>query len=200
MDAAILAGGQARRLAGRNKSALLVGGVSILQQQLSVLRSVAERVVIVGARHPGIDVPGLEIEAVPDLVPGGGALGGLYTALTAARSPHVLVLACDLPFVSRAFLRHLATLPGPAHDAIVPRSPDGWQPLCAVYRRALAGRFGERIAAGRLKIADALADVRVREVGPDEIASVEPDERLFLNVNTPGDLAQAIRLLHKTSR
>lgn len=200
MDAAILAGGQARRLAGRDKSALHVGGVSILQRQLSALRSVAERVVIVGARHPGIEVPGLEIEAVPDLVPGGGALGGLYTALTAARGPHVLVLACDLPFVSRAFLRHLAALPGPAHDAVVPRSPDGWQPLCAVYRRELAARFGERIAAGRLKIADALADVRVREVGPGEIVSVEPDERLFLNVNTPGDLARAIRLLHKTSR
>jgi molybdopterin-guanine dinucleotide biosynthesis protein A len=200
VDAAILAGGQARRFAGRDKSALHVGGLTILQRQISALREVAGRIVLVGADAPGEQVPGLEIEAVPDLIPGSGALGGLYTALSAARSPHVLVLACDLPFVSRAFLRHLAALPGPAHDAVVPRSPDGWQPLCAIYRRELAAGFAGRIASGRLKIADALAELRVREVGPAETASVEPDERLFLNVNTPDDLARAIRLLHKTSR
>ena len=200
MDAAILAGGQARRFSGRDKSALRVGRLTILQRQLSVLREVAERVVMVGVESPRLQVPGLEIVATPDLVPGGGALGGLYTALSAARSPHVLVLACDLPFVSRAFVGHLAALPGPAHDAVVPRSRDGWQPLCAIYRRDLAARFGERIASGRLKVTDALAGLRVREVGPAEIASVEPDERLFLNVNTPEDLAHAIRLLHKTSR
>ncbi|HOC18594.1 MAG TPA: molybdenum cofactor guanylyltransferase [Vicinamibacterales bacterium] len=200
MDAAILAGGQARRLAGRDKSALLVGGLTILQRQLSVLHGVAERVVLIGGRAPRDPAPGLAIEAVPDLVAGGGALGGLHTALSAARSPHVLVLACDLPFVSRAFLRYLAALTGPAYDAIVPRAPDGWQPLCAIYRRDLAAAFGERVASGRLKVVDALAELRVREVGPAEIASVEPDERLFLNVNTPEDLARAIELLHKKSR
>jgi molybdopterin-guanine dinucleotide biosynthesis protein A len=198
VDAAILAGGQARRFAGRDKRTLRVGGLSILQRQLAALREVAERVVLVGGDAPGTpEAAGLEV--VPDRVPGGGALGGLYTALSAARSPHVLVLACDLPFVSRAFLRHLAALPGPAHDAVVPRSRDGWQPLCAIYRRDVAPRLEERIASGRLKIADALASLRIREVGPAEIAAVEPDERLFLNVNTPHDLARAIRLLHKTS-
>lgn len=200
MDAAILTGGQSRRFSGRDKSALRVGGLTILQRQLSVLREVAGRVVMVGGSAPRFRGDGLELEVVPDLVPGGGALGGLYTALSAARSPHVLVLACDLPFVSRAFLGYLAALPGPEHDAVVPRSRDGWQPLCAIYRRDLAARFGERIASERLKVADALADLRVREVGPSEIASVDPDERLFLNVNTPEDLAHAIRLLHKTSR
>ena len=140
---------------------------------------------MVGALPPGVQVPGFDLEAVPDLVSGGGALGGLVHRAVGRRSPHVLVLACDLPFVSRVFLRHLAALPGPAHDAVVPRSHDGWQPLCAVYRRDLAAGFGERVASGRLKVADALAELRVREVGPAEIASVEPDERLFLNVNTP---------------
>ena len=200
MDAAILAGGQARRLAGRDKRALRIGGLTILQRQLSALSEVAGRVVMVGGGVLRPKPPGLEIDVVPDLIAGGGALGGVYSALVAARTPHVLVLACDLPFVSRAFLRHLAALPGPEHDAVVPRSRDGWQPLCAIYRRDLAAAFAKRIASGRLKVADALADARVREVGPAEIAAVEPDERLFLNVNTPGDLARAIRLLHKTSR
>ncbi|HSK11546.1 MAG TPA: molybdenum cofactor guanylyltransferase [Vicinamibacterales bacterium] len=199
MDAAILAGGQARRFGGHDKSALLLDGLSILDRQLSVLGEVADRVVVIGgAAGPRSRAAGLEV--ISDLVPGAGALGGLYTALSAARSPHALVLACDLPFVSRVFLRYLAALAGPAHDAVVPRSRDGLQPLCAVYDRRLAAVLGERIASGRLKVADALAGLRVREVGPAEIASVDPDEKLFLNVNAPADLDHAIRLLHNTPR
>lgn len=198
MNAAILAGGQARRFGGRDKSALMIGGLSILDRQVSVLREVADRVLLVAGDSDSLHGRGLEV--VADRVPHAGALGGIYTALSASHGEHVLVLACDLPFVSAVFLCHLAGLAGPGYDAVVPRSPDGLQPLCAVYARSLAPRIGERIAAGRLKIVDALEASRVREVGPAEIAAIDPDENLFLNVNAPDDLDRAIRLLHNSTR
>ena len=198
MNAAILAGGQARRFGGRDKSALRVGDLSILERQLSVLRDIADRVVLVAGDPQSLQDRGLEV--VADRVPHAGAIGGIYTALSAAHSPHVLVLACDLPFVSAVFLRYLAGLAGPDYDAVVPRSSDGLQPLCAVYARGLAPLIGERIASGHLKIADALSAIRTREVGPAEIAAIDPDEKLFLNVNEPGDLDRALRLLHNTTR
>src|SRR5882762_4393485 len=49
--AAILAGGQARRLGGRDKSALRVGAESILERQLAVLRALTPHILIVG-HHP----------------------------------------------------------------------------------------------------------------------------------------------------
>ena len=198
MNAAILAGGQARRFGGLDKSALVVGNSSILERQVSVLREVADRVLLVGGNHVSLEDRALEV--VPDRLPHAGALGGIYTALLASHTEHVIVLACDLPFVSANFLRHLAGLAGPGLDAVVPRSPDGLQPLCAVYSRSLAPRIGELIAAGRLKVAGALEAGRVREIDPAEIAAVEPDEKLFLNVNTPDDLERASRLLHNSTR
>jgi len=194
VDAAILAGGQARRFGGRDKSALRIGAASILDRQLSVLREAAGRVFVVTASRARFGRA--DIEVVEDLVPGAGAAGGLYTALQAGRSPFVLVLACDLPFVSAAFLRYLASLAGPGCDAVVPRSADGWQPLCAVYGRHVAADLRARIETGRLKLLDALASWRVREVGPPEIEAAGGGEHVFLNVNTPGDLERASELLH----
>ena len=40
--------------------------------------------------------------SIADAVAGAGPLGGLYTALLDARHDRVLVLACDMPFVTTA--------------------------------------------------------------------------------------------------
>ena len=197
MDAAILAGGRARRFGGRDKSALDVGRASIFDRQLAALRGLADRILVVTA-EPG-RFEGTGVETIADVVPGAGALGGLYTALTAARADHVLVLACDLPFVTAAFLGRLAALAGPDVDAVVPRSRDGWQPLCAVYATSLAPIVRRRIESGDLKITDWLPTLRTRKVGAEEIALVDPDGLLFFNVNSLADLDRANRLVARMS-
>ncbi len=50
-----------------------------------------------------------------------------------------------------------------------------------------------RTDAGALRIADALSDLQVCDIGPDEVAPFDPDGRLLTNVNTPGDYERARR-------
>ena len=186
--AAILAGGRATRFGGRDKGRLPIGGVSIIERQLSLLRPMVDALLIVAndpARFASLDVP-----VVPDLVPDAGALGGLYTAMCAAPTDRVLVVACDLPFLSASFLEHLMAV-GQDVDVAIPHSADGYQPLCATYTRSCAEPIRRRIDAGELKVTDFLADVRVRELGPDELARFDSDGRLFMNINTPEDYARA---------
>jgi molybdenum cofactor guanylyltransferase len=192
VDAAILAGGRARRLGGQDKRALRVGPTTILERQLAALDGLVDRVFVVGADPVagGGPLPAV----VADRLPNAGALGGLYTALCEAAGSHVLVVACDLPFVTTALLARLIGLADSTRDAVVPRSTDGLQPLCAVYARRLADEVRRRIESGRLKIQDLLGTIRVREVGPAEIATFDLEGRLFFNVNTPDDLAEAVRL------
>ena len=76
-------------------------------------------------------------------------------------------------------------------DIAIPRGADGYQPLCAHYGPACRGPLRRRLEQGALKVADLMADVRVREIGPEEIAPFDPDGLLLLNVNTAGDLARA---------
>jgi molybdenum cofactor guanylyltransferase len=198
VDAAILAGGRARRFGGADKSSLRVGAATILERQLAVLDGLADRVFLVAGESA--PVGGVRLHVVPDRLPNAGALGGIYTALCEAAGSHVLVVACDLPFLAAPLLARLMALADDQCDAVVPHTVDGVQPLCAVYARRLAEPVRRQIESGRLKIQDFLEAISVRELGPGEIAPFDPDGRLFLNVNTPDDLNRAVRLSARAGR
>jgi molybdopterin-guanine dinucleotide biosynthesis protein A len=192
LTAAILAGGRARRLGGRDKSALAVGSASILDRQLTVLRALTPHLLIVGG-NPSHGQTAVA-RVVPDRIPGAGALGGIYTALVEAPTEQVLVIACDMPFLTAPFLARLAALGatgGRVTDAVVPRDARGPHPLCASYARRVAEPLRRHLDAGRLRVLDALSDLAVRHMGPDELEPFDPDGRLLLNVNTPEDYARA---------
>jgi molybdopterin-guanine dinucleotide biosynthesis protein A len=201
-SAAILAGGRATRLGGRDKGGLVVGGRTILDRQLETLAPLVDDLIIVGReadvaqgvrprdRRPEEAAPRriLNARIVADSVPGCGPLGGLHTALTAMRSDVLLLVACDMPYVSTAFVEHLLSLAGEA-DAIVPRTDRGYHPLCAVYTRACLEPATAQLADRRLKMLELLNHVRVRVVPTEEIRRFGAPDHLLANVNTPADYA-----------
>ena len=189
--AAILAGGQARRLGGLDKRALTVGAHSILDRQLAALRSLTPHILIVAGETAG--TAAADTTVVTDRIAGAGALGGLYTALVAAPTEQVLVIACDMPFLTEPWLAYLADAGAadPAIDLVMPRDERGPQPLCASYHVRVAPALKARIDAGQLRVLDAIAPLAVRELGPAELAPFNASGRLLFNVNTPDDHTRA---------
>ena len=162
----------------------MVGTRPILERQLSLLRSLTSHILIVGSERSEVQSGGIPVAV--DRIPGAGSLGGLYTALMEAPTEQVLVIACDMPFLNAPFLTYLMER-GRDADAAVPCDARGLHPLCASYTRRIAGHLHRQIAAGRLRISDALVDLAVQEIGPDELAPFDRDGRLLCNVNTPED-------------
>jgi molybdopterin-guanine dinucleotide biosynthesis protein A len=184
-SAAILAGGRASRFGGRDKSALLVGGRPILERQTGELEAVCDDVMlVVGERAPGTVPAGVRV--VHDRVPECGPLGGLDAALAAARHDALVLLACDMPFVTARLLEHLLALTSEA-DAIVPRTERGYHPLCAAYTRACQQAIATRLDRRQFRMLDFLADVRVRVVSAEELHALGDHHRLLANVNTPAE-------------
>ena len=184
-SAAILAGGRASRFDGRDKSALMVGGRSILDRQLTELAPLCDDMMLVIGERASADVPpGLRL--VRDRVPECGPLGGLDAALAAARHDTLLLVACDMPFVTTRLLAHLLALTSEA-DAVVPRTERGYHPLCAAYTRACQTAIADRLDRRQFRMVDFLADVRVRVVCGDELAALGDHHRLLANVNTPAE-------------
>jgi molybdopterin-guanine dinucleotide biosynthesis protein A len=194
VSAAILAGGHARRMHGQDKSALDISGRSIMDRQLEILRHLTTDLLIVTASD---DEAGAErfarhgVRVVADLVPDAGPLGGLYTALSYTASPYTLILACDMPFVSIELLRHLAARVQ-GWEAAVPRTGDGYHPLCAAYAKSVAPVARERLDRGDLAMTGLLHALRLTEIGPDELARIDPEDVMLANVNTPHDYRQAL--------
>jgi molybdopterin-guanine dinucleotide biosynthesis protein A len=115
-DAVVLAGGGGRRLGGLDKAALTIGRVPLLDRALDAVAG-ASHIVVVG---PGRAVPS-GVLVVSDQPPGGGPVSALAAAVPTLRSPLVVVLACDMPFVTATAVERLVAA-CETHDADVDAS------------------------------------------------------------------------------
>ena len=189
LTAAILAGGRGTRLGGTDKSAIVIDGLRVIDRQLALLGRVADHLIIVATQHERFAALGIPV--VSDLVRDSGALGGLHTAISASPSDRTLVVACDMPFLTEAFLRHLVEAAGPDVDAAVPYAAGRLHPLCAAYRRTCLAPLTRRLDARTLRVVDFLSDIIVRQIGQEELTAFDPDGTLLFNLNTPDDVAMA---------
>ena len=187
---AIQAGGNSRRM-GEDKGQKLFLGYPLIQRVVERLARIASEILVTTNRPA--DYAFLNLRLVPDLIPGRGAQGGLYTALASATFPIVAVVACDMPFASVALLEAAVRLLVEEDvDVVVPRSIEGLEPMHAVYRGATCLPVVKAaIQANQLKIIDWFSSVRVRELSLDEVTAIDPAGLAFRNVNTPGEFSQA---------
>jgi len=188
----VLAGGKGRRL-GKDKLLEVVGGRPLLQRVIDSLAPVSRRILVVtaqGQTAPSIRALQTSVETVRDVYPGKGALGGIYTGLSAMDSRYGLVVAGDMPFLNSDLLRHLVSL-STDFDVVMPRVGGDIEPLHAVYSQACLPAIREELERSQLQIRVFLEKVRVRYVGEAEIDRFDPRHLSFFNVNTPEDLMKA---------
>lgn len=184
MTAAILAGGESRRM-GADKANLTFGGVPLLERAARAAQAAGLPVLVAGRARPP-DWPLPEADFFPDAAPGLGPLGGLETALRRAGTP-VLALACDMPLLTPEALRWLrelaATSVGP-HGLAVTRA-GRWEPLFSVYAPACLPLIESRLAQSRRSLHGLIEAGDFTNVeAPDWVAAQ------LVNVNTPEDLAR----------
>jgi len=196
----ILAGGESRRL-GRNKALLRIGGRALIERVVEAIAPLtAEVIVVVASPEQAAALPlPPTARVVSDRYPGCGSLGGIFSGLAASREPWILAMACDMPFLNPALLRHLMTARRGV-DAVVPYLEGQPQPLHALYRKTCLAPIEGMLRSGQLKIASLFTAVRVRYVDEATIDRIDPDHRSFFNINTPADLEEARGMATATPR
>ncbi len=186
----MIAGGAASRYGGAAKGLLEVGGRRILDRVVASLAEAAGAAPIIIADEPEARAWRRDLEVVPDVLPGHGALGGILTAVETLGP--TLCVAWDMPFVPGPLLAALgAGLAGA--DAVVPESdsPRGVEPLCAAYGPACAAAIRAALARGDDRAVAFHRDVRVARLPRERVLQYGDPAVLFFNVNRPDDLARA---------
>jgi molybdopterin-guanine dinucleotide biosynthesis protein A len=182
----LLTGGASRRMGRDKASIVLADGRTCAQTVAARLAQVADPVLEIGPGATGLT-------AVPDDRPGAGPLAALATGWAAlVRSGHsgpVLVLACDLPWVTVPLLELLALASG--DGAVVPVVGGRPQPLCARFGPASLDRCQRLVAEGRRSLMALLDATPVVWLGPDVWSEVV-DEQCFADMDTPEDLARVL--------
>jgi molybdopterin-guanine dinucleotide biosynthesis protein A len=158
---------------GVAKATLLADGVPLAERSARLLEQVCDPVLEVG---PGYTA----LPTVDEPEPGHGPLAALVAGADAAGGAGpVLLLACDLPFVTLELLVRLAGWPG--DGTVVPVDRDGMvQPVCARYSNAALDRARARLATGERSLRSVLE-------GGDVTRLDDVDERALTDVDTPDD-------------
>jgi molybdopterin-guanine dinucleotide biosynthesis protein A len=187
----ILAGGQASRYGGRPKGLERVHGERVIDRVARVLRETTDSLLLI-ANDPRASewLPGARVAA--DVRPGIGSLGGIHAALVHAATS-VLIVAWDMPFVPAALLLELRAL-GADADVVAPESGSsrrGLEPLCAYYSQACVAPIERSIDADDRRVIGFFDQVRVARLAAEDVRRYGNPERLFMNVNSPDELALA---------
>ncbi|MBI4166728.1 MAG: molybdenum cofactor guanylyltransferase [Acidobacteria bacterium] len=185
----VLAGGESRRMGGPKQS-LMLGGETMLERQIRLLRSVCRSVTVVGPRQ---NRTWREVQFLPDPILGRGPLGGVYAALGETRSEFNLIAACDLPFLETRFLNRLASLALDTRaDVTIPEDKSRrLLPLCAVYRRELRGILRGRLAQDSNKADGYFRQLRLCVLPWRETMRSGFSVHIFDNINRPEDYEAA---------
>lgn len=178
---------------GENKALKPFLGRPLIERVMQRLRPIATELLVTTNQPDELSFLGVPL--VPDLLPGRGALGGLYTALAAAHEDLVAVAACDMPFASAALLTAAAgILQAESADVVIAKTAEGYEPLHAVYRRSTClPAIEAAIAADQWRVIAWFPSVRVRTLTADELSQYDPEGLAFLNLNTPEEFQQAER-------
>ncbi|MCY3737581.1 MAG: molybdenum cofactor guanylyltransferase [Gemmatimonadaceae bacterium] len=202
---AVLVGGRSRRMGGRAKAALPLGGRTVLERVLHEADGLGCPVGLVAGREAAADgdelarlLERLGRPVVRDLHADAGPLGGLEAAFAATGAGRVLLLACDLPFLTLPFLSWLVSQDSGIQALVPSEEDDRCHPLCAVYPASCRGELRNRIEARRLRVHDFVRAIGARLLPRPQWQRFDADGRLLANLNEPADYRRAMRWLGET--
>ena len=189
--AAVLAGGLGERLGGSKASATLAGR-PLVEHPLGAAGEAGLEAIVVAKRStvlPPLDVP-VVYEPQRPQHPLLGVITALEFASQSARLPGVVMLACDMPFLTGPLLAWLAGLEGAVMASVDGRAQPLLSRLPVEAQQAL-----ERALAERRSLRSAFASLAPRVVGERELSRFGDPARLCFNVNGPKDLRTASQWL-----
>ncbi len=176
LTAAILMGGQSRRMGQPKHAVVLPDGRTMLDTVAEVAATVADEVVLLG---PCVD----GYRSITDYRPGEGPVAGIESLLRSNCSTRCLILACDMP---RLTPDGLAPILRPQSAPIVVFSTggsDAISPLPMVIRRDTCEAVTDYLDAGGRSIHGLLKEIPHSDIPLDPLRADE-----MQSVNTPGDL------------
>lgn len=183
-SAVLLAGGESRRM-GRDKASVVFRDEPLWRRQLRVLRDLGPEKVFVSARTESAWLPD-DTELLLDEPPSRGPLSGLTKALEQMQTSHLVVLAVDMPFVTRGDLQFLCGKAA-AGRGVVPLIRERAEPLAAIYPKEAASNFATALSGPDLSLQRVVRQLAA--AGKVQFLEVRPeDENRFMSLNKPSDL------------
>ena len=184
VSAAILAGGKSTRMGGKDKSLLILNGLTFVETIRKKLEKYISEIFIVTKENEKLEE--MEFSVFPDLIVDKGPLGGLYTALSVSEASKVLLVACDMPYLDELLVENFIDSVSD-EDVLMPLKDSKPEPLFAIYDRNCLPIIINKIENGRLEMTSFFSSLNVRYLKEETWRQWDERGLSFKNVNAPED-------------
>lgn len=190
---AILAGGFSKRM-GQDKGLMLFRGKPLIVFIVEKGKSLTDDLLITTNNLD--DYQFLNTPLYKDQLTQRGTIVGVHTSLHASHQPYVAIIGCDMPFFSiKLLINQIKIIQKYQIDAVIPHSQNGLEPLHGVYKRescllALEKALNDDVRS----LLDWFKYLKVQEISVEGIRKFDPEERAFINLNTPEEFRKAEQL------
>jgi molybdopterin-guanine dinucleotide biosynthesis protein A len=201
--AAILAGGQSRRL--RDKALILLAGKPMIMHMIDKCKKIVDEILVIVNSQEQLDAFSREIGHVPQIrivvdnkEPFVSPLVGARTAFENSKSETTLLLPCDTPLIRTSVLELIFSVIAD-WDAVVPRYPGGHiEPLHAVYKTSISRNVIDGVlSSGKRSMKDLITRLRTLYLSTYTIRQLDPELESFTNINTIDELRTAERRINR---
>ncbi len=178
----VLAGGKSLRF-GSDKALAVINGERLIEKPVKLLRGLGLETVVI-ANHTR-DYSFLSCRIENDLIPDRGPLGGLHTAVSLFPHASLLVLPCDMPFLTQSALKQLIQAHKPGHATLFELSNKMLQPFPGIYPSSSLRHIVDLLREGNLSMRAFLKTIASITIVPP------PDDTAMLsNVNSQKDMGE----------
>lgn len=180
--AAIIAGGQSRRMGGGDK------GIKPLQEKM-MISHVIERIapqcasIVINANNTPDEYRAFNFPIVEDSIAGHlGPLAGVLTVLESFEDDLVMIIPCDTPLIPTDLVERMLTeLQQTNSDLCTVKVDDNLHPIFMLLKRELAPSIREFLEAGERRVGYWLKQQNYC------VADFSDQAEAFSNINTPDE-------------
>lgn len=182
---AILAGGNATRMGGRNKALIEIDGETFIKRIYRNLSPLFDSTMIISNDLLEFSIPRASV--FPDIYNNQGPLGGIHSALVNSKEPNVFIVSCDMPFADASVASKIVNAQNEGqYEIVVPEINGFLEPLFAIYSKSLTGAIEKILTeSGGKSIRDLFP---ISKTGYVAFQDTPANARCFTNINTIRDL------------
>lgn len=181
---AVLAGGKSSRF-GSNKALASWRNGNVMDAVASAVMDISDELFIVANEPATYKYMGLPI--IKDTIINAGPMAGLLSALKSARGNRAFIAACDMPLLNPGLIQWMWGIETWA-AAVIPKTPNGLEPLHAIYHKSLIPLLEHSIMENQLSLQRFIAGISRYEISSDDIIKFCPDFSCLKSANTKDEL------------
>lgn len=181
LEVFVLCGGKSSRM-GQDKGLIHLQGKPMVQHILDKLKQTNLPITLVtpDQRYNKFGYP-----LVADHFPENGPMGGLYTSLIHSNAKSILILGCDMPFLSLDAIEYLIEKSCPNYITVAEVN-GRINPLFGIYPQEIIPDLALNILEGNLKMRDFILSKKYQTIAMSKFELI--NDNTFANVNTRDEL------------